>query len=120
MAPSRMQTSSDKSRELPDDLKPVSPFHVPAEIHGSWRYVMKLKSLIVVVGAAGALLASGTLVALATPGSGIAGTILANGTLAKRANIETSDIHFHSNGPTKLVTQRNDLVPGAASGWHIH
>ena len=81
---------------------------------------MKLKSLIVVASAAAALLASGTMVALATPGSGIVGTILASGTLAQRANIQTSDIHFHSNGPTKLVTQRNDLVPGGSSGWHMH
>jgi hypothetical protein len=81
---------------------------------------MKLKSLILVTGAAGALLASGTVVALATPGSGIAATILAKGTLAQPAHVETSDIHFHSNTALTLVTQRVELQPGGSSGWHMH
>jgi quercetin dioxygenase-like cupin family protein len=45
---------------------------------------------------------------------------LANGVLASRAQVETSDIHFHSNGPVKLVTQRIELQPAGSSGLHMH
>jgi len=64
-----------------------------------------------------------SVVALATPGTGIlSNSISRAATDAFDAESQKGDWHVHvdTNGPTDLITQSITLLPGGSSGWHNH
>ena len=64
-----------------------------------------------------------SVVALATPGTGIWSNIISRAAIdAFDAESQNGDWHIHldANGPSDLITQSITLLPGGSSGWHNH
>jgi quercetin dioxygenase-like cupin family protein len=59
-------------------------------------------------------------VAQATPPSGANGQVVAFGTLPSSSEAATDAVKFQTTGPTDVVTQRLEILPGGTSGWHAH
>lgn len=65
-----------------------------------------------------------SVVALATPGSGVVSNVVSRATAADAFNIKFTngdfEVEMKTDGPSDFITQTVAFAPGGHSGWHSH
>jgi quercetin dioxygenase-like cupin family protein len=67
-----------------------------------------------------------SVVALATPGSGVVSNIISRATVADPLNIKFKnryadfEMKLQTKGPADFISQQVTFAPGGTSGWHSH
>jgi quercetin dioxygenase-like cupin family protein len=67
-----------------------------------------------------------SVVALATPGSGVVSNIISRATVADAVNLKFKnqdadfELKLQTKGPADFISQQVTFAPGGTSGWHSH